>query len=314
MLRYYKLTGDNSLLQVAKQTYEAYIKRATTENYENYNWFGRPEWTEPCAVLDSYMVAVQLWMFTGNPDYLSDAQKIYYNGICFEQRVNGGFGTSQCCGAPDRKSVAVDAYEASHCCTMRGGEALSSAVQYSAFIKGNRIFLTNLIAGDYTLQLHDGNVQFSVDTDYPFTNGAQLLFNERATNLELSFFRPAWMIDVKLLLNGKETTFKEENGFVIFSGSPEKGDVLSIVFEQKMIAINAENPNSMQGVHKYMAGPLLLGVQDGVNINLPKNAPIVKTGRHSYRVGEQPMTTVYHLMEPEVKNHPRYAIQMLFEE
>ena len=80
-LRYYEMTGDESLLQVAKERYEAYTRRAMTENYENYNWFGRPEWTEPCAVIDSYMVAIQLWQHTGNPAYLADAQKIYYNGI-----------------------------------------------------------------------------------------------------------------------------------------------------------------------------------------------------------------------------------------
>jgi hypothetical protein len=314
MLRYYNLTGDESLLQVAKETYEAYMKRATTENYENYNWFGRPEWTEPCAVLDSYMAAVQLWKYTDNPSYLSDAQLIYYNGICFGQRVNGGFGTSQCCGASGQKSVTVNVDEAAHCCTMRGGEALSSAAQYSAFIKGNRIFLSNLIAGDYALQFRNGKAKFTIDTDYPFTNDAKLSFHENAKNIELSFFRPEWMMDVKLLLNGEETSFKEENGFVVFSGSPLKDDVLTITFNLKTMALDAENPNSMQNVHKYRVGPLLLGVKNGAIESLPKDAPIVKIDRRSYLVGEQPMTTVYHFMDPAVRNRPRYTMQMLFEE
>jgi DUF1680 family protein len=314
MLRYYTITGDVSLLQVAKETYDAYIKRATTENYENYNWFGRPEWTEPCAVLDSYMVAVQLWKHTGEPAYLADAQKIYYNGICFGQRVNGGFGTSICCGALGQKSANVNAYEAAQCCSMRGGEGLSSVAQYTTFIQGNRVFLTNLITGDYALQLQNGKVCFTVDTDYPFTNGATLTFHERAKNIKLSFYRPEWMLDVKLLLNGIETTFNEENGFVSFVGSPQKGDVLVIEFDQQAVALDAENPNSMQGVHKYRVGPLLLGVKGGTVESLPKDAPIVKIDRRWYMVGEQPMTTVYHFMDPEVRHLPRYDIQVLFEE
>ena len=314
MLRYYDLTGDESLLQIAKERYEAYIRRATTENYENYNWFGRPEWTEPCAVIDSYMSAVQLWVHTGDPGYLADAQKIYYNGICFGQRANGGFGTSKCAGAPGNASVVVDIYDSHWCCSMRGGEGLSRAAQYTAFIKGNQIFLTSLIKGDYNLQTGNGRARFAVDTDYPFANGAKLLFNDHIKNLKLSFFRPAWMTDFKVALNGKETAVKEEGGFMAVTGTFNKGDVLSIIFDQQARAVDVENPNTMPDMHKYMVGPLLLGVKNGEIESLAKDAVIRRTGRQSFTVGEQPMTTVYHFMEQEVKASPPpcYKIQMLF--
>ena len=314
ILRYYGITKDESLLQIAKERYKAYTGMAMTENYENYNWFGRPTWTEPCAVIDSYMSAVQLWQYTGNPVYLSDAQKIYYNGICFEQRANGGFGLSYCSGAQGHTGVMVNTNEASHCCSMRGGEGLSRVAQYTAFIKGNQIYLTNLVAGDYALQLNNGQARFAVVTDYPFANRAKLSFTDDAKNLKLSFFCPMWLMDVQVLLNGKEMITSEENGFVVVAGTFKKGDILDIVFEQKAFAIDAENPNSMQGLHKYMFGPLLLGVRDGEIDILSKDAIIKRNGRQSFTVGEQPMTTVYHFMEPEVKAFPspRYMIQILF--
>jgi hypothetical protein len=311
IVRYYNITGDESLLQLAKERYDAYIKRATSENYENYNWFGRPEWSESCAIIDSYMLAVQLWKYTGNPAYLADAQKIYYNAICFEQRDNGGFGAGRCCGTHDNKSVKVYIYEGHWCCSMRGGEGLSSVAQYTTFVKGGQVFLTNLVCGDYALQLPDGKAQFTIDTDYPFENEAKIIFNDRAKNVALSFFRPSWMMDVKVVRNGKLLSTKEENGFITILGSYRKGDVLDITFNQKVGALDPENPNSMQHVHKYMYGPLALGVKEGNIETLPKNAVIEKTGRQSFMVGNQPMTTVYHLMSPEVKN--RYSIQMLFE-
>jgi len=310
LLRYYQITGDESLLQTVKERYDAYIKRATTENYENFNWFGRPEWTEACAVLDSYMVAIQLWKFTGNPAYLADAQKIYYNGVCFEQRTNGGFGSSNCCGALNQKSITVFIYEGHWCCSMRGGEGLSCAAQYAAFIQQNRVFLTNLVSGEYALQLSNGRAQFTIDTDYPFANEAKVTFNDDTKNMAFSFFRPVWMTDVRVLLNGKEVATTEENGFILVSGSRKKGDRLDIRFNQQASALDAENPNAMQGVHKYMYGPLALGVIGGNIETLPKNAVIEKTGRQSFMVGDQPMTTVYHLMAPEVNN--RYKIQLLF--
>ena len=51
-----------------------------TENFENYNWFGRPEWTEGCAVIDSFIVATRLWRATGNAR-TSKTPMIYFNGM-----------------------------------------------------------------------------------------------------------------------------------------------------------------------------------------------------------------------------------------
>ena len=310
VLRYYNITGDESLLQMAIERYETYMKRAITENYENYNWFGRPEWTEACAVLDSYMIAVQLWKYTGNPAYLADAQHIYYNGVCFAQRVNGGFGSSNCCGAKEQKSVQVFIYEGHWCCSMRGGEGLSCVAKYTAFVQTNRVALTNLVSGGYALQLENGKANFTIDTDYPFANEAKVVFQNDIKNMTFSFFRPAWMTDVRVFVNGKTLVTKEENGFVVVSGSRKKNDVLDISFNQQAIASDAENPNAMKSVHKYRYGPLVLGHVGGNIETLPKDAVIEKTGRQSFRVGNQPMTTVYHLMSPEV-NYP-FAIQILF--
>lgn len=40
-----------------------------TENYENFNWFQRPEWTETCAVVDSYQLTLDLWKHTSETKY-----------------------------------------------------------------------------------------------------------------------------------------------------------------------------------------------------------------------------------------------------
>ena len=74
LVRYFKITGNQRFLLEAEKRYQLYRKLGMTENYENFNWFGRPEWTEPCAIIDSYMVAVQLWQYTQKPEYLEDAQ------------------------------------------------------------------------------------------------------------------------------------------------------------------------------------------------------------------------------------------------
>ena len=86
VLRFYAITGDKELLKKVVERYQLYRDLAITENYENYSWTERPGWTEPCAIIDSYLLSVQLWQYTQSQDYVEDAQHIYYNAICHRQR------------------------------------------------------------------------------------------------------------------------------------------------------------------------------------------------------------------------------------
>jgi uncharacterized protein len=125
LIRYYNSTKQPYLLQEVQKRYQLYRTAAMTADYENFNWFGRPQWTEPCAIIDSYMLAVQLWNLTGNALYLEDAHHIYYNAIANTQRSNGGFGLSNCPGPKENVLKVADkasGNEAYWCCTMRGGE------------------------------------------------------------------------------------------------------------------------------------------------------------------------------------------------
>ena len=121
--RYYNLSHQASLVPEIESRYRLYREQGMTENFENYNWFQRPLWTEPCAIVDSYILAVNLWRYTGKPSYLEDAQLIYYNGIGATQRYNGGFGCNSCSGAGS-PLLLRKVQEAHWCCTMRGGEGL----------------------------------------------------------------------------------------------------------------------------------------------------------------------------------------------
>ncbi len=72
ILRFYETHPDPKYLEFVTRTYALYFSTATTEHYANYNWFTRPEWTEACAVVDSYMLAMQLYAITRDAHYLED--------------------------------------------------------------------------------------------------------------------------------------------------------------------------------------------------------------------------------------------------
>ena len=133
VLRMYSVTKKVEYLEAAVKIFDIYINNGMTENYANFNWFSRSDsWTEPCAIVDSWICAFELFKFTDNYFYISLANKIYRNALCYAERVNGGFGCDKCV-TPSQKFLmpngGANLTEAFWCCTMRGAEGLASIVK-----------------------------------------------------------------------------------------------------------------------------------------------------------------------------------------
>lgn len=123
ILRFYKQTGEMQYLEIAKQLFALYVSQGMTLNYANYNWFGKPLWTEPCAIVDSLLVASQLYKITGEREYLRYFNRIYLNALSTSQRLNGGAGCETCLTG-ESDGLKISLYEAYFCCTMRFAEGL----------------------------------------------------------------------------------------------------------------------------------------------------------------------------------------------
>ncbi|SDX57833.1 beta-L-arabinofuranosidase domain-containing protein [Paenibacillus sp. CF384] len=175
ILRYYGMSGDKKLLHAAESIYSLYLNEGKTENYANRNWFNRPWWTEPCAVVDSFVAAVELWRYTDHPHYLETAHLIYYNAISHGQRENGGFGCD-CCTREEEPSLYAleNVYEAYWCCTMRGGEGLSRAAEYSYWLREDELTVPFYHANKAELSFAEGTVSVELETRYPYEGYASL--------------------------------------------------------------------------------------------------------------------------------------------
>ncbi len=134
MLRLYADTRCERYLTHAVKIYELYTAGGGMDaTYQNLNWWGRPNtWTEPCAIVDSLMLAGELYRMTGEERYRRMATHICHNGLATAQRPNGGAGTDSVVhrGVPDDATMpAMEeqyllTYEAPFCCTMRLAEGL----------------------------------------------------------------------------------------------------------------------------------------------------------------------------------------------
>lgn len=186
ILRFWEDVKEPALLELAKRVFAFYEANGMTENYANKNWFGRPEWTEPCAIVDSFMVAMQLYAATGDDAYLASAENVYYNALCFAQRANGGFGCD-CCAGETLSPKSEGSYEASWCCTMRGGEGLSRVAQYAlGTTQGGTICLNLLFPGEYEIE----GTKFAVQTRYPYDGRVIVQVKEAKEGAELRSYAP----------------------------------------------------------------------------------------------------------------------------
>lgn len=127
MMRLYGITGEKRYLDGAKAIYELYVfGGGMTYTYQNLNWWGRPDtWTEPCAVIDSLMLALELYQVTKDETTRKTAARIYHNGFPTLQRDNGGAGTDTIVTDDSPWDyLGARMYEACSCCTMRLSEGL----------------------------------------------------------------------------------------------------------------------------------------------------------------------------------------------
>ncbi len=280
------------LLALVRARFDAYRAQAATEHHANYNWFGRPEWTEPCAVVDAFLLAVQLWAATGDPEMLEEAHRIYFNALAHAQRPNGGYGCDECTGAGGRRAVAAhECFEAPWCCTMRGAEGLARAAQYGWFVGDDEIVLPFYFEGAAAVALAGGRVELRATGRYPEVGRHRLEVEAStlAAPVVLRWFAPAWSPSERFAVrrNGQALAVRPEDRFARVRTPLRAGDRIEVDFPVGWGAIPLQNPSRQPGAHRYAHGPLLLGCADeGTWTASPRLEPIgparyrcVATGR-----------------------------------
>ena len=194
ILRMYGITGDERYLKSAIEIFDTYKAHGMTDNYANYNWFGRPEWTEPCAIIDSFIVAMRLYEYTGEVDYADIARLIWINGVGRSQRPNGGMGCDTCAGAGEKGDIiSVRTYEASWCCTMRGGEGMEKAASFGYLADGDTVTVPMISSSVAAFDIGGGRLRIRQTAD-DRTGHAEFAVEENTAlrPVMLKVLIPAW--------------------------------------------------------------------------------------------------------------------------
>lgn len=295
ILRMYGATGTPFYLETAEKLFGTYTTCGMTENYANINWFGRSDtWTEPCAIVDSCLLAMELYRYTQRYEYLSLANRIYRNALCYAQRMNGGFGCDTCVTAPDQKLLHPHAgglSEAFWCCTMRGAEGLSYLGQnvlfYSETENGSveTIYINLLEDFDAELDAYELHVRAA----YPEQGGVSIrFFNKTTKAVNLIVYNP---------VKGSPLTYSAEPGASLFR--PEI--TVSPVYDGK----------------RFWFGDLILGIKGickGDEIDAPslKQLEYLGAGKYKYRGTEYFLEPLGDMADLEYEETAKESRQILF--
>ncbi len=331
--RYVELGGPKKYLTAARQIIDRYQKVAMTEHYGNYNWWGRPRWTEPCAIIDSYILANWLWKLTGESKYQADAHHIFYNGVAHAFRAEGCFGTDWCLGAvPPDEDGGVGAhhplvlqprtYEVYWCCTMRGGELFARAAEAVVATDGEAVWFP--IFHNCTVTV-DG-LTLRETTNYPYEGAVRvdIMAAKPGRRRTLKFFLPPWKTRKPVMkMNGKPMAIRVAKGFVSVSVNFRPGDVLEYEFGLGLHVAKPHNENTVKKVHSFRHGPLLLALVQAapesgeaakptapVIIRLSAKTHFEVLGRGKYREkgGKVILSPVYDVESLTQRWHARQAL------
>ena len=318
LIRYADISGNQRYVNEAEKRFRLYMEYGMTENYENYNWFGRYDtWTEPCAIVDSYMLAVQLWQHTLNPDYLELAEKIYYNALCRTQRRNGGFGCDNCPGlAIKTPYLNVHTPEAHWCCTMRGGEGLSRVAEYTAFVDNGKIYIPFFRNAEFKYVSGFRSITFVESTDYPWGGKVKFLVKGNSLGkLTLCFPAYSWMKRIRMSINGKEIACNQQGRYLQLNTRLKAQDEIELHFVLETVCqrpVNRQNTRPDEMLLFY--GPLQLCSDSDSHILLQNDTKLAPQSDGYFYSDDSDvhLKSIYHLMNPHIWESGKTPFQILF--
>jgi len=294
LLLYERMTGlRHGWLPRIEAFYQLYRTRAMTENEANWNWFGRPTWTEPCAIVDSFLLTLELWRTTGRPDYLEDAHRIFYNGLGYGQKPDGGFG----CDAFNRDgglALSNRHWDVPWCCNMRGACGLAAAAAARADWREAEGTLLLPFYSDGLLR--GGGWELAERTGWPVDAEVELRgrrdLREGARLRTVAFFVPRECAPsaVHLELDGRPITGAWQDGFLRVALDPGAADfALRLRLDLPLRAEPPHNLATRPDAFTVRYGFLVLGTPDGRTLAGLRLQDLQALGGGRFRVGADGM-------------------------
>lgn len=211
-------------------------------------WSPNNHRTEGCGEADWVRLNLALWNATGNPKYLSMAERAVFNELAFNQFATGDFGHRV---YTETGFLAGGAARAWWCCTLHGLRCFPDLHRSAFRSRDGELFFDLSVDGRLESEAlsavsasslaHDGTVRIAISA----------AGNQPAT---LHLRKPQWASTVKILLNGSPADAPLESGYLRLRRSWDAGDVVQLKYEMPLRSEPVGNNRVA-----WFIGPWLLG-------------------------------------------------------
>lgn len=167
IIKFGDMLGEKYYL-IAERLFDYYMKENVNAVFEGSGTLGKQTPSEGCAVIDSEMIALRLYLHSSDEKYLALYRKTVENALRVNQRLNGGFGCNYYTGANHPYiQVLPEGKEAFWCCSMRGAEGLADIAENLYAVRGDEIEV--VLPAESEASFFNGEVKISQKTSYPFS-------------------------------------------------------------------------------------------------------------------------------------------------
>lgn len=157
------------------------------------------------------------------------------------------------------------------CCPPNLARMVGSVPSYAFTETEDTLYMHLHITGEVTKNVQGKQAAFAIQSGFPWAGNVSITYQGQPdASIKLAVRVPGWCKDKKLDVPG-HITYREENGYLYFSGDWQKGDCIQLNFPMEIKFYQA-NPRVRETIGKIAVkkGPLVYcaeGVDNGENLH-----------------------------------------------
>jgi DUF1680 family protein len=252
LLDLYEAGGDAGFLESVQAAWAEISGNMSLVDGAPPEFFPWSDRNEGCSIADWLDLNLRLGRLTGKADYFETAERVWRNALYANQAANGGFCHRHF--SAGRRGYTGEGSEAWWCCSFHGLRVLSRIPRNIYAWHDDAVRVHFIESSRVDVPLSRGNVRIVQETSYPGGGETTLhILEAPAGGVRLEVRCPGWAIVEDVRLNGAETSYVIDEGYVRGSAQLRAGDTLTITLR---MGLRVESGNTELG--SLWWGPLLM--------------------------------------------------------
>lgn len=242
----------------------SYGERFTTD----YDLPNNTNYSESCAAIGLAMFSNRMFQITKDGKYMDIVEKALYNtllsGIAMDGRhffyVNPLEVVPEVAEYnPTMRHVKTTRQKwfGVACCPTNIARTLASLGNYMYAVSENTLYSNLFINSEIHAELSNGTVEISIDADYPKSGEVSYkVTQEKACEFTLAIRKPGYSANTTVKVNGVETEYTLDKGYIYLNRVWEPQDEVIVVFDVEFRFVHC-NPRVRDNIGKIalMKGP-----------------------------------------------------------